>query len=170
MALSTCVDDGILNAYQLPRPVAPSSPMDASTASSTPSSTFSVDAPSSHSSISSSSGWSSSRWHLENGNHAGRDYGLLQRHNSMSSEEDYAPSSVSSDYNQKHREAIAPQSRVHPRRTQPRLNTQNLQDGQHMNPCPRPPPSLIRQSERKDNFVDSLVGKLIYQTWSSSIS
>lgn len=56
-------------------------------------------------------------------------------------------------------EAVAPEVRKHPRRTQ-RLNSGESQDGKTTTACPRPPPSLVRQSERKDNFVDSLVGKL----------
>lgn len=35
-------------------------------------------------------------------------------------------------------------------------------------PCPRPPPCLMRQSERKVNFVDNLVGKS-FSLFSSSI-
>lgn len=42
--------------------------------------------------------------------------------------------------------------RKHPRRT----NSYVIQNGV---PCPRPPPCLMRQSERKVNFVDNLVGE-----------
>lgn len=42
--------------------------------------------------------------------------------------------------------------RKHPRRT----NSYVVQNGV---PCPRPPPCLMRQSERKVNFVDNLVGE-----------
>lgn len=42
--------------------------------------------------------------------------------------------------------------RQNPRRTQRPLNGTDL-------PRPRPPPQLVRQCERKDSFVDSLVGE-----------
>ena len=58
-------------------------------------------------------------------------------------------------------EAVAPESRQHPRRTQ-RLTEVVSQKGGSTASRPRPPPSLVRQCERKDNFVDSLVGKLIW--------
>jgi len=58
-------------------------------------------------------------------------------------------------------EAVALESRQHPRRTQ-YLTKIASQNGGSAASCPRPPPSLVRQCERKDNFVDSLVGKL---TW-----
>ena len=51
-----------------------------------------------------------------------------------------------------------PEQRQHPRRTQPSAEGCSGSGA----PYPRPPPSLIRQSERKENFVDSLVGKLIH--------
>ena len=56
-------------------------------------------------------------------------------------------------------EAVAPELRQHPRRTQPAANATAT------NGCPvaRAPPSLVRQCDRKDNFVESLVGKLILQ-------
>ncbi len=56
-------------------------------------------------------------------------------------------------------EAVVPESRQHPRRTQ-RLTEVDPHKSGSTASCPRPPPSLIRQCERKDNFVDSLVGKL----------
>ena len=55
-------------------------------------------------------------------------------------------------------EASLHEQRQHPRRTQP---SAELCSGSGA-PYPRPPPSLIRQSERKENFVDSLVGKLVH--------
>lgn len=54
---------------------------------------------------------------------------------------------------------IAPEARKHPRRTQ-RLTSCESQDGKTTTTGPRPPATLVRQSDRKDNFVDSLVGKL----------
>ena len=57
-------------------------------------------------------------------------------------------------------EPVAPESRQHPRRTQRLTDVDSHKNGSTTS-CPRPPPSLVRQCERKDNFVDSLVGKLI---------
>jgi hypothetical protein len=51
--------------------------------------------------------------------------------------------------------AVAPELRQHPRRT----NTCSQPNG-FVSSCARQPPSLVRQSERKVNFVDKLVGKL----------
>lgn len=56
--------------------------------------------------------------------------------------------------------AVAPELRQHPRRTQPSAQV----DAQNGFPTTRPPPSLVRQCDRKDNFVESLVGKLISRT------
>ena len=131
--------------------------------SSTNTSTFSLDAPSSQSSVLSSSltGFTSCQeWNSENGiawsgcpterpNTAVKDQGsttpgtfFLQQRIQF-----YAQA------------AVAPESSQHPRRTQ-RLNSTETDDGKTIQ-CPRPPPSLVRQSERKHTFVDSLVGKLI---------
>ena len=49
--------------------------------------------------------------------------------------------------------AVPPELRKHPRRTS------NYAVQSNGVPCPRPPPCLVRQSERKVNFVDNLVGK-----------
>ena len=56
-------------------------------------------------------------------------------------------------------DTACPEARKHPRRTQ-RFDSHESEDGKVTTVCPRPPPPLVRQSERKDNFVDSLVGKL----------
>ena len=56
-------------------------------------------------------------------------------------------------------DAVAPELRQHPRRTQPTAST----TAQHGCQAARPPPSLVRQCDRKDNFVESLVGKLTMQ-------
>ena len=143
----------------------PYSPSLASTASSSSSSVFSLDAPSSQSSVSSSAGWSSSAWNSENENenHYFTSRHISQRSNARSSDEEviittYLPGSQSQ--NHPPAEAVPPKSRQHPRRTQ-RLNSCESQDGTTLSLCPRPPPSLVRQSERKENFVDSLVGKRI---------
>ena len=143
----------------------PYSPSLASTASSSSSSVFSLDAPSSQSSVSSSAGWSSSTWNTEN---EIESYYFTSRHISqhsttISSDDEvvttsYLPCSQARAHLPT--EAVASKSRQHPRRTQ-RLNSYESQDGKTVS-CPRPPPSLVRQSERKENFVDSLVGKLSY--------
>lgn len=46
--------------------------------------------------------------------------------------------------------AVPPELRMHPRRTNSVASN---------GPAARPPPCLLRQSERKVNFVDNLVGK-----------
>lgn len=52
--------------------------------------------------------------------------------------------------------AVPPELRKHPRRT----SCNNVaQPNGASSACPRPPPSLVRQCERKVNFVDNLVGK-----------
>ncbi|MCJ1308750.1 hypothetical protein MMC25_002404 [Agyrium rufum] len=51
--------------------------------------------------------------------------------------------------------AVAPELRQHPRRTRQDSSC----EGATSVLGPRPPPSLTRQSERKDNFVENLVGK-----------
>ena len=145
----------------------PYSPSLASAASSSSSSVFSLDAPSSQSSVPSSDGWSSSAWNSEN---EGDNQYFPSR---CSSQKDTASSPdeeavITSYLPSRSRprscaEAVAPESRQHPRRTQ-RPNSHESQDGKFPSLCPRPPPSLVRQSERKENFVDSLVGKLTLDT------
>lgn len=49
--------------------------------------------------------------------------------------------------------AVPPELRKHPRRTSTYVVQSNGV------PCARPPPCLMRQSERKVNFVDNLVGE-----------
>ena len=143
----------------------PWSPSAASTTSSTSSSssTFSIDAPSSHSSASSTlDTWSSSTWNNENDT---RSYSSHQNQywNSRCTNPKNATTSSAvcskSRREQSGTEVIPPESRQHPRRTH-RLNSDEFQSESSVKQCPRPPPSLVRQSERKDNFVDSLVGKL----------
>ena len=144
----------------------PYSPSLASTASSSSSSVFSLDATSSQSSVSSSAGWLSSTWNSE---HENETQSFTSRHvshqnTSSSSDEDCAITSYLSSSQlraQLPTEAVAPKHRQHPRRTQ-RLNSYESQDGKTVLTCPRPPPSLVRQTERKENFVDSLVGKLTF--------
>lgn len=50
-------------------------------------------------------------------------------------------------------DAVAPELRKHPRRTNSYVSQSNGTS------CPRAPPCLMRQSERKVNFVDNLVGR-----------
>lgn len=140
------------------------SPSLASTASSSSSSVFSLDAPSSQSSVSSSAQWASSAWNSENESEnqvlSGRH--ISRKNNASSSDEAIiiTPSMpCSRPRAQVPADAVAPESRQHPRRTQ-RLNSYESHDLTSVSSCPRPPPSLVRQSERKENFVDSLVGKL----------
>ena len=141
----------------------PYSPSNASTTSSTSSSAFSVDAPSSQSSVSCSTvdDWSSSTYQT-GGEGLGAD-GLqpLQRQDSISSEEDVGtPCSAAVASCHQPAGAVNPSTRRHPRRTQ-RLNSCESSDGTQPSQFPIPPPPLVRQSERKENFVESLVGKLI---------
>lgn len=138
----------------------PYSPSLASTASSSSSSVFSLDAPSSQSSVSSSVGWSSSAWNSEN--EYENQYFVSRQSTTSSSDEEEVITTSNLPPRPRPKlcaEAVAPESRQHPRRTQ-RLNSYECQDGKSLLSCPRPPPSLVRQSERKENFVDSLVGKL----------
>ena len=145
----------------------PYSPSLASAASSSSSSVFSLDAPSSQSSVPSSAGWSSSAWNSENesDNQYFTSRCASQKDTASSPDEEAVITSYlpSRSRPRSCAEAVAPESRQHPRRTQ-RLNSHESQDGKISSLCPRPPPSLVRQSERKENFVDSLVGKLTLDT------
>ena len=144
----------------------PYSPSSASTTSSTSSSVFSVDAPSSQSSVSCSSvdDWASSAYQNEHENPNVNGLQPLQRQDSASSDEDNnTPYSANLASRPQLPGTSAPSSRQHPRRTQ-RLNSYDSQHGKQIIQYPPPPPSLVRQSERKDNFVESLVGKLTWMT------
>lgn len=127
----------------------------ASSASSSTSSVFSLDAPSSQSSVSSTS----SSWESE------QDNTYFLNHSVSRQPVQYAPSEEVTvpSYQAKPRptqnvqvNAVASECRQHPRRTQPQAQVNGCQTTTGL----RPPPSLVRQSERKDNFVESLVGKL----------
>lgn len=135
----------------------------ASSASSSSSSIFSLDAPSSQSSIASSSTSSlNAVWEKENEDEYFSSYQSSQESATIASEcSQGLKSSVAKHIQRRSQlpcEAVAPEARKHPRRTHrlPPINVNNGVSG----PCPRPPPALVRQCERKDNFVDSLVGKL----------
>lgn len=56
--------------------------------------------------------------------------------------------------------AVPIEQRQHPRRTHRLINVDS-KPGNAFVPASRPPPALVRQSERKEVFVDSLVGKPI---------
>ncbi|MCJ1468555.1 hypothetical protein MMC07_007184 [Pseudocyphellaria aurata] len=65
---------------------------------------------------------------------------------------------------------VALEARKHPRRTH-RLPPITVVNGV-LGTCPRPPPALVRQCERKDNFVDSLVDtttQMIETIWPLSV-
>ena len=137
---------------------APSNDSYSPSASSTSSATYSdsedsVSAPSSQSSVAPSES-SSSDNELEN-----RPWHVLQRPERVDSDSSELSYTLSHHYQASRPKAFASEFPPNPRRTQ-RLNSYEYQDGQTVVACPRPPPSLVRQSERKENFVDTLVGKL----------
>ena len=149
-----------INIIQPSKITYPYSPSIASTASSSSDSVFSVDAPSSQSSASSDS-WSSSSdrssWISET-----EDAYFRSRDTALQPTEELIPTIIDSCSAYRTVNLAPPvtsESRQHPRRTQ-RLSSSDSQDGKTTVSCPRLPPSLVRQSDRKDNFVDSLVGKL----------
>ena len=129
----------------------------ASSASSSSASIFSSDAHSSQSSAPSSS---------KSVLHTGWDFehssSLSTTHHQVASifseSQDAAPSTARPFIPREHSSdnAVAAELRQNPRRTQ--APTQN----DVLSGCAtaRPPPSLVRQCDRKDNFVESLVGKL----------
>lgn len=129
--------------------------------SSTNTSAFSLDAPSSQSSVSSSSltGLTSCQeWSNEN-EIAWSGCPTERPNTAVKDQGSPAPGTFFLPPNQSYAQVVAPESRQNPRRTQ-RLSSTETDDGKTIL-CPRPPPSLVRQSERKITFVDSLVGKLM---------
>lgn len=153
--------------------IPPYSPSAASTTSSTSSTAFSIDAPSSQSSVSCTSNdeWSTSVCQTENQN-ANILSGHLRKSTIRSTDDVVLSSVPSSTSRSQLSSSVAPCSRQNPRRTQ-RLNSHESQDGTKINSCPLPPPTLIRQSERKDNFVESLVDtstQMIEAIWPLSVS
>lgn len=135
----------------------------ASSASSSSSSIFSIDAPSSQSSVASSSTSSlNAVWENENEDECFLKYQSSQQSATIASECSPGHKSSTAKHIQRGAElpckAVSPEARKNPRRTH-RLPAINVNHGVS-GPCSRPPPALVRQSERKDNFVDSLVGKL----------
>lgn len=122
----------------------------ASSPTSSTSSIFSLDAASSQSSVSSTS----SSWDSEN-EIPSLNQAIAHQHSiytAVTAVQDIKPRIVQIDP----ANAVGSESRQHPRRTRPPIQP----NGPSANTVPRPPPSLVRQSDRKDNFVESLVGKL----------
>ena len=121
----------------------------AKSASSTASSVFSLDAASSQSSVSSgSTGWYESRWLSDSSNSSCRANPAQYLESSQ-----YQHSGEHASFALPQSAGLAPEYRLNPRRTRPPPESHNGCN------APRPPPSLVRQSDRKVNFVDSLVGK-----------
>lgn len=115
-----------------------------SSASSSSSSVFSLDAVSTQSSISSTStGASDVIWENEGEYQAGKR-GLGAPGGVRGCFRGNAPTTADA--------AVPPELRMHPRRTSSSLQSSGAS-------CARPPPCLLRQSERKVDFVDNLVGE-----------
>ena len=116
-----------------------------SSASSSSSSVFSLDAASTQSSVSSTAtNPVDVIWEHENDSLGGRH--SLSHHGSQGSLRGCV-SKPAPDA------PVAPELRKHPRRTNSYVTQSNGAPGA------RPPPCLMRQSERKVNFVDNLVGE-----------
>jgi hypothetical protein len=128
-----------------------------SSASSSSSSVFSLDAVSAQSSISSTSTNSVDViWENESEYHAG-GRGLGATGGVRGCFRGTAPKAADA--------AVPPELRKHPRRTSSGLQSSGVS-------CTRPPPCLLRQSERKVNFVDNLVGECgmqIFPVWSFGV-
>lgn len=142
----------------------PCSPSGSSTTSSSSPSDSSIDAPSSKSSVSSAS------TDLPSLAYADTQYYYIphaRRHVDSVSSHEVAILSNYKIYSQPRSQSqprvpLPSELRQHPRRTQ-RLKSSGSNDEITTSQYPRPPPSLVRQSARKENFVDSLVGELIYR-------
>lgn len=135
-----------------------------SPSSSSTSSIFSIDAPSSQSSTASSSTssvnviWTNE---LQNWGFPPSRHGYSQGGSAVSSENLLRLNSGITKNGQPEQalsQVVAPESRKNPRRTH-RGSQGNDQASDISSAVPRPPPALVRQCERKDNFVDNLVGK-----------
>ncbi len=127
----------------------------ASSPTSSTASVFSLDAPSSQSSVSSaSSSWDSENDTVSSLNQAAPRQPIAYSNVYLAATALYEakPGIVQTEPST----AVASECRQHPRRTQPQAHP----NGPSTTTVPRPPPSLVRQSERKDNFVESLVGEL----------
>lgn len=127
----------------------------ASSASSSTSSVFSLDAPSSQSSVSSSS----TSWESEQDNAYLLNHAALRQPVPSTTAQEVTISAFQPKARPVHNQQFVPVSteyRQHPRRTQPQAQINGCSTATR----PRLPPSLVRQSERKDHFVEGLVGKL----------
>ncbi len=69
-----------------------------------------------------------------------------------------------SEANQKLQDRTGPEIWRHPRRTR-RFHQEDALGGDSAKLTVLPPPPLLRQCERKENFVDSLVGKLLHSSF-----
>ncbi|KAI4121926.1 MAG: hypothetical protein LQ347_006698 [Umbilicaria vellea] len=144
-----------------------------SAASSSSSSVFSIDAPSSQSSVSSSTNSVHLTWDSENlGSYFPADY-FVPHHAAAATSKDsvgitsrpVAPRTESSTA------SVPLEFRQHPRRTQP-LAQQDARTGYTAAVGPRPPPPLVRQSDRKLTFVDGLVDtatQMVETIWPLSV-
>lgn len=131
----------------------------ASSASSSSSSIFSLDCVSSQSSISSSSTHTVDViWENEaSGETPVTGRGVAQSSESSSR---YPRGGVRANVAKVADTAVPPELRKNPRRT----NSLGVSSNGAPSSCVRAPPSLVRQCERKVNFVDNLVGKS-HQIW-----
>jgi PHO85 cyclin-5 len=126
----------------------PYTPSIASAASSSASSIFSNDARSSQTSAPSSVKSGSSGWDLDNGN------GQADYLSTIGPQPLRVPQQNAIHVQITKQENVIPEGlRQNPKRTQPSAPVEN---GQIQS---RVPPALVRQCDRKDNFVESLVGK-----------
>ncbi|PYH97723.1 hypothetical protein BO71DRAFT_465938 [Aspergillus ellipticus CBS 707.79] len=113
-----------------------------SSASSSSSSVFSLDGVSAQSSISSSSSTSVDVIWENEGEHPAGGRGFAAANGARGCLRGVAPKATEP--------AVPPELRKHPRRTNGSVQPNGVS-------CARPPPCLLRQSERKVNFVDNLV-------------
>lgn len=140
----------------------------ASSASSSVSSVFSLDVASSQSSAPSStksalhSGWEldSSRYYADSSIASLHPSAASQQTSGVVAKLNVLPETSTGI-------AVAPELRQHPRRTQPTVQVIS-RDGSSA-AAARPPPPLVRQCDRKENFVDSLIGKLLTDSFSIDV-
>lgn len=120
-----------------------------SSASSSSSSVFSLDGVSNQSSVSTAStNLADVIWENDG------ETQVTGRDNLPSNEISFrCPQGFAGDSATKATDAVVPELRKHPRRTNSYVTQSNGSS------CPRAPPCLMRQSERKVNFVDNLVGR-----------
>lgn len=137
----------------------------ASSASSSSSSIFSLDCVSSQSSISSSSTHTVDViWE----NEASGETPLTGRGVAQSSESRYPRGGVRPNVSKLADTAVPPELRKNPRRT----NSLGVSSNGAPSSCVRAPPSLVRQCERKVNFVDNLVdtaAQIVETIWPLSV-